>query len=45
MIAGSPKTGTEKTMKVCEAISNARKRAGMTQEQLAAKVHVTRQAV
>lgn len=32
-------------MKVCDAISGARKRAGLTQEQLAAKVYVTRQAV
>lgn len=37
--------GTEKAMKVRDAISNARKRAGLTQEQLAAKVYVTRQAV
>jgi DNA-binding XRE family transcriptional regulator len=45
MIAGGPKTGTEEPMKVSDAISNARKRAGLTQEQLAAKVYVTRQAV
>ncbi len=32
-------------MKIGEAITNARKRAGLTQEQLAAKVYVTRQAV
>lgn len=32
-------------MKVGEAIQNARKKAGLTQEQLAAKVCVTRQAV
>lgn len=32
-------------MQVSEAIQNARKSAGLTQEQLAAKVYVTRQAV
>ena len=32
-------------MKIGEAIQNARKNAGLTQEQLAAKVYVTRQAV
>lgn len=32
-------------MKVCDAISIARKRAGLTQEQLAERVYVTRQAV
>ncbi len=32
-------------MRVSDAISRARRRAGLTQEQLATKVHVTRQAV
>lgn len=32
-------------MKVCDAILSARKRAGLTQSQLAARVYVTRQAV